>query len=176
MAANLAVATFAKERRPMGKIRLIRQVFKLAKRLGPAALIVATKYGPKLQELIKSNPTAVNKITDRLHQVVQSKEQNSNSPKGLAERTRVLKEQVTYLYASANTAEVAKQASEWRATLDSIDRSIPVLAAMSRSKRGPERKALSKRLDALSEEIMAASLADDIEDAEFEEEWKNRAE
>lgn len=81
-------------------------------------------------------------------------------------RTIILREQVVYLYASANTSEVAKQAIAWRNELDSIERSLPVIKAMKRRTQISQRRKFSLRLDELSDQILAATLADEVEDAE----------
>lgn len=59
---------------------------------------------------------------------------------------RVLREQATYLYASANNSEAAKKAIAWRHELESLERAIPVLDAMSRKQRLTEKRHIERRL------------------------------
>ncbi|MDY5153050.1 hypothetical protein SAMN05421878_11637 [Actinobaculum suis] len=154
----------------MAKKGVLKQLFRLARRIGPAVVVVLAKYGPQVRKLVEQNPEFLTKVTQRFRAVTGAKEPGTKTGDSFEHRVQVLKEQVTYLYASANTPQVAQKASEWRAKLDAIERSIPVLNAMSRSKRGSEKREISRRLDQLAEQIMAASLIDEIEDAEFEEE------
>ncbi|MDE1566027.1 hypothetical protein ACXITP_02800 [Actinotignum sanguinis] len=145
----------------MGKYRAL---LRLARRIGPAIVFVITRYGPQLRALIRENPQIVSKIQNRMHQLA-GKNPHEREARSLGGRIEILKEHVTYLYASANTPEIAEKAAAWRAELDSIDRAIPVLDAMARTQRLSEQRKLSKRIDALSQSILSASLSDYIEDA-----------
>lgn len=142
----------------------LKVILRLAAKAGPIALIAARELAPQIQRILKDNPDAFSSLTGRFQKVLGSKEKGS-SPKGLEARSVVLREQVTYLYASANTADVAQQAISWRNELDAIERSVPVIKVMKRSQQISERRKLSKRLDELSAQIFAASLIDDVEDA-----------
>ncbi|MDY5126707.1 hypothetical protein ACRQF6_05770 [Actinotignum sp. GS-2025f] len=145
----------------MGKYRAL---LRLARRIGPAIVFVITRYGPQLRALIRENPQIVSKLQNRMHQLA-GKNPNERESHSLAGRIEILKEHVTYLYASANTPEIAEKAAAWRAELDSIERAIPVLDAMARPQRLTERRKISKRIDVLSQNILSASLSDYIEDA-----------
>ncbi len=142
----------------------LKVILRLAAKAGPVVLIVAKELAPQIQRILRENPNAFSALTGRFQKVIGSKEEG-NTPKGLENRSIVLREQVTYLYASANTAEVARQAISWRNELDAIERSLPVIKVMKRSQQITERRKLSKRLDELSSKILAASLIDDVEDA-----------
>ena len=147
----------------MSKVSLI---LKLATKVGPTLALVVARYGPQIRQLVKDNPEVIDTITKRFSNAAKARSEQ-NSPGGLARRCGVLKEQTTYLYASANSAEVARQASTWRKEIEAIERSIPLLDAMGRKQRLMEKRRIQQRLDALSSNILAASLVDDIEDAEY---------
>ncbi|WP_353066908.1 hypothetical protein [Arcanobacterium hippocoleae] len=86
----------------------------------------------------------------------------------LAKRVAILREQVTYLYASANTPEAAQRARKWRTELSGIEKSLPLLEAMAKKAQKVELKVLNERIDKLSAAIISANIEDEIEDAEFE--------
>ena len=142
----------------------LKVILRLAAKAGPVALIVAKELAPQIQRILKDNPNAFSALTGRFQKVIGSKEEG-NTPKGLESRTIVLREQVTYLYASANTADVARQAIAWRNELEAIERALPIVKVMRRGQQISERRKISKRLDELSAHILAASLVDDVEDA-----------
>ncbi len=142
----------------------LKVILRLAAKAGPVALIVARELTPQIQRILKENPNAFASITGRFGKVIGSKKDGS-SPKGLESRSLILREQVTYLYASANTGDVARQAIAWRNELEAIERALPVIKAMSRRQQIVERRKLVKKLDDLSSKIFAASLIDEVEDA-----------
>ncbi|AWE42414.1 MULTISPECIES: hypothetical protein [unclassified Actinobaculum] len=144
-------------------------LLKLARRAGPAVFIVVMQYGPQLRKLMNDNPQFAQGITSRFQRVLGVGD-SGTARQDLSARCQVLREQVTFLYASANTAEVAQQARQWRDELESIERALPVLDAMSRKQRSVQRRHLERRIDMLSQHILAASLVDDIENAEVAEE------
>lgn len=144
-------------------------MMKLARRVGPTVAIVVARYGPQIRQLMKDNPEVFDRITGQFKKAIQARSSQNKTPEGLAERCALLREQVTYLYASANNAEVAGQASAWRKEIESLERSIPLLNAMGRKQRSAEKRKIEQRIDKLSSKILAASLVDDIEDAEFSE-------
>lgn len=141
-------------------------MMRLARTLGPTLAIAVARYGPQIRQIIKENPEAFDRITKQFSKVARARSEQ-NSPGGFARRCEVLREQVTYLYASANSAEVARQASAWRKEIEAIERAVPLLDAMGRRQRLVEKRKLEQRIDELSAKILEASLVDDIEDAEF---------
>lgn len=147
----------------MSKVSLI---LKLARTLGPTVALAAARYGPQIRQLVKDNPEVIDQITKRFSKAAKARA-DQNNPGGLARRCEVLREQATYLYASANNADTAHKAAAWRKEIEAIERSIPLLDAMGRRQRLTEKRKIEQRLDALSSDILAASLVDDIEDAEF---------
>ncbi|MFT3942708.1 MAG: hypothetical protein QM705_02630 [Ancrocorticia sp.] len=142
----------------------LKVILRLAAKAGPIALIVARQLAPQIQRILKDNPDAFSAVTGRFGKIAKSRKEG-NSPKGLGSRSLILREQVTYLYASANTGEVARQAIAWRNELEAIERALPVIKAMSRRQQIIERRKLAKKLDDLSGQIFAASLIDEVEDA-----------
>lgn len=146
---------------------------KVARRVGPTVALVVARYGPQIRQLMKDNPEVFDRITGQFKKTIQARKDQDSKPEGLADRCALLREQVTYLYASANNAEVARQASAWRKEIESIERSIPLLNAMGRKQRSTEKRKIGHRIDKLSSQILAASLVDDIEDAEFSEAQEN---
>lgn len=142
----------------------LKVILRLAAKAGPVVLIVAKELAPQINRMLKENPDAFSGITGRFQKVLGSKKEGS-TPKGLENRSIVLREQVTYLYASANNAEAARRAISWRNELDALERSLPVIKVMKRSQQISERRRISKRLDELSSQILAASLTDEVEDA-----------
>ena len=139
-------------------------IWRLAAKLGPAVLIVARQLAPQIQKILKDNPDAFSDLLKRF-KLVQDSKKKEKAPKGLENRVTILREQVVYLYASANTSEVAKQAIVWRNELDAIERALPVIGAMKHSSQVAQRRKFSRRLDELSQQILAASLTDEVEDA-----------
>ena len=144
---------------------IYRTLLKLARKVGPAALMAAVRYGPELRRMVKDNPEAFAGLTRRFSKVTGAKESGS-----LQQRVNVLREQATYLYASANTADVAQQAAAWRTELEAIEKAVPVLDAMSRRRRIAERRELVGRIDRLSSQILAASLIDGADEGGTETE------
>ncbi len=144
------------------------KLLKLAAKAGPVVFAVVKSFAPQIKRIIAENPQAYTTMTRRLGKLVAS--HASSEKKGsLPHRVSVLRDQVTYLYASANTYDVASKALFWRNELETIEKALPVLDAMSRRQRAEFERHLSKRLDVLSEVIITASLIDDIEDAEIVE-------
>ncbi len=148
-----------------GKGIALASIWKVVAKAGPVALVVARQLAPQIQKILKENPDAFSGLAQRFSAVHTAKKKEK-APKGLENRTIILREQVVYLYASANTSEVAKQAIAWRNELDSIERSLPVIKAMKRRTQISQRRKFSLRLDELSDQILAATLADEVEDAE----------
>lgn len=146
----------------MGRMRLL---LKLATVAGPAVYNVIRNYGPQLKRMMDENPELFEKVKDRLTAIVSAGKAKTGT-KAISHRVEVLRDQVTYLYASANSVAMAEQASQWRAELDSIEKVIPVLDAMSTKARRDKKRGLEKQLDELSAKILAATLEDDVEDAE----------
>lgn len=147
----------------------LSMLMKLARRVGPTVALVVARYGPQIRQLMKDNPEAFERITGQFKKSIQARSNQNKKPEGLEDRLALLREQVTYLYASANDAEVARQASSWRKEIEGLERSVPLLNAMGRKQRSIEKRKLELRIDRLSSQILAASLVDDIEDAEFSE-------
>lgn len=134
----------------------LKVILRLAAKAGPVALIVARELAPQIQRILKENPNAFAAITGRFGKVVGSKKEGT-SPKGLESRSLILREQVTYLYASANTGGVARQAIAWRNELEAIERALPVIKAMSRRQQIIERRKLAKKLDDLEPDLRGES-------------------
>lgn len=142
----------------------VGNIWKVAAKAGPIVLVVARQLAPQIQKILKENPEAFAGLIARFDGVLRSKHKE-RAPRGLEHRAVILREQVVYLYASANTSDVAKQAIAWRNELDGIERSLPVIKAMKRGAQIAHHRKFSKRLDELSQEILAASLTDEVEDA-----------
>lgn len=153
---------------------LIKILFKAARKAGPAALLAVVRYGPELRKLVKDNPRMVESMTKRFRAVAGAKEGPSDK-KGLHRRVEVLHEQVTYVYASANTSDVARQAAKWREELERIDHAIPIVESMSRREQAAERKKLVRKLDEISASVLAATVEDAVEDAQIVEESDEEA-
>lgn len=145
-------------------LKLLLKVMTVA---GPAIFKVIRKYGPQFREMYKNNPEMVKNITGKIQKITKAGKDES-TPESMEERVEILLGQVTYLYASAKTPEVAKQARKWRAELAGIQMSIPLLAAMAKKNRKIEMRGLNERIDNLSAAIIAGSIADEVEDAEVE--------
>ncbi|MDO4887909.1 MAG: hypothetical protein Q3979_04275 [Actinomycetaceae bacterium] len=141
---------------------ILKVLLKVARKVGPVAAMAVIRYGPQLRKLVADNPEVVEKITQRFKKVDSAKQHGT-----LEQRVQVLRDQVTYLYASANTSEVARQAAEWRKELEALQQAIPLLQAMSSRQKMTERRRITQRIDLLSAQILEASLVDSIEDAEI---------
>ena len=155
----------------MGKFGTLVKIATVA---GPAIGKIIQTYGPQLKKLAAENPEVFSTIKQRVLLIAPSKK-GSASARVIAGKINVLRDQVTYLYASANTPAVAKQASAWRNELDELDSLLPVVAVMSKSAQKNELKAVQKRIDILSAAILAAMISDDIEDAEMVVEYPSCA-
>ena len=144
----------------------IGTLIKIATVAGPAIVKVVHAYGPQLKKLAAENPEVFAVIKQRVAAIAPSKKGGAASPHAISSKINILRDQVTYLYASANSPAVAQQASAWRNELDALSSLLPVVEVMSKSARKNEIKALQKRIDALSAAILAATIGDEIEDAE----------
>ncbi len=141
-------------------------LLKVATTAGPAIYSVVRRYGPQIRQLIQENPELFDTIKTRITSVSQAGK-GSRGVDGLQARIGVLREQTTYLYASANNVGVAEQATAWRHALDALDSALPVIGAMSSTQRRQQIRSLEKTIDGLSAQILALTLEDDIEDAEI---------
>ncbi|MGV9182863.1 hypothetical protein [Arcanobacterium canis] len=139
-------------------------LIKFATVAGPVAIELLRKYGPALRKIAQENPELLDRIRNTVGKVRHSK--GENSPEGLDERISVLRDQITYLYASADSPFEAQRAKAWRNDVEVIERALPLLRAMAAKQRKIEATKLSKRLDYLSAQILDASIEEQIEDAE----------
>ena len=148
----------------MGKISTIVKVATVA---GPAILKMIQTYGPQLREIAANNPEVLTGIKRKITASNRLGAKKFTLPV-MQERIAVLKDQVTYLYASANTPAVAKRASAWRSELDALENTLPILGAMSKNAQNKELAIMQTRIDKLSSDILAATITDNIEDAQTE--------
>lgn len=131
---------------------------------GPVVVRTVQRYGPMIKRLIESNPDAVSNVTGKLKTYQEAKSQKGLP--GAANRLEILREQVTYLYASANTPAVAEQATAWKSQLAKIEASLPLVEVMSAKEQRRKLKDINARIDSISSDILAAVVEDDIQDAE----------
>ncbi len=150
----------------MKKFKLL---LKVAKTAGPAVLLVMRTYGPQIKQLIEENPELFDTIKNRLTAIAPGKK-SKRGIDGLQTRIGVLREQTTYLYASANNVSVAEQATAWRHELDALESALPVIDAMGSKQRRTQMKTIELTIDGLSAKILELTLQDDIEDAEIVDE------
>ncbi|MDY5585034.1 MAG: hypothetical protein SPG61_04520 [Arcanobacterium sp.] len=149
----------------MGKIRVLLRVATIA---GPTIFRVIKKYGPQLRQILKENPELFSQIQNRVKQFATLRN-SGNSGENLLARIAILREQVTHLYATANSVSVAEQAKQWRNELIALEKSVPLLEVMSPKLRATELKEIQYRIDRLSAEILSVTITDEIEDAELDE-------
>ncbi|XCB29956.1 hypothetical protein RQN30_00270 [Arcanobacterium hippocoleae] len=154
-----------------GKLLNPKLLFKLVTVAGPAIFKIVRKYGPQLREMHQRNPEMFQRVTGKIGAIANARK-SELSPENLGKRVEILREQITYLYASANNSEVAEQTRKWRTELAGIQKSIPLLEAMAQKNRKIEMKLLNERIDKLSAEIIAANIADQVEDAELDDTGK----
>ncbi|WP_124054774.1 hypothetical protein [Arcanobacterium ihumii] len=150
----------------MGKIGGLVKVATVA---GPAILKVVKLYGPQLRTIMKENPELFSQIKGRIGKIAGSKSK-SGGIKGNHERLTILREQTTYLYASANTPNMADKARQWRSEIEQLEKALPLLDIMGENAKKEELKKVQARIDRLSADILAATIDDDIEDAEVVDE------
>lgn len=131
---------------------------------GPVVVNAVQRYGPVIKKMIDSNPDAVSTLSGKLKSY-QDARQKKGVP-GATKRVEVLREQVTYLYASANTPAVAEQATEWKQQLAKIDAGLPLIEVMTPKEQKRKVKEINARIDTLAGDILAAVVEDDIQDAE----------
>ncbi|MBM7825355.1 hypothetical protein JOD55_001182 [Arcanobacterium pluranimalium] len=151
-----------KERIIMGKFGGLVKIATIA---GPAILKVVKIYGPQLRTLMRENPELFAQIKGRVGKIAGTKT-NAKGIKGDQERLNVLREQTTYLYASANTPKMAEKARVWRLEIDQLEKALPLLDVMGSDAKKQEVKKVQTKIDRLSAQILAATIDDDIEDAE----------
>ncbi|MEZ7897653.1 MAG: hypothetical protein QMB98_02435 [Flaviflexus sp.] len=132
---------------------------------GPMVVKMVRNYAPVIKKVIESNPEAVSKLTGKLKSYQGAKDKKGVP--GLSARVHVLREQASYLYGSANTPEVAENAVAWKSQLAKIEAAIPLIEVMSPKEQKRQIKELNDKIDALSNEILAAVVEDDIQDAEI---------
>ncbi|MDP9799960.1 hypothetical protein J2S49_000036 [Arcanobacterium wilhelmae] len=143
-------------------------LIKFATVAGPVAIELIRKYGPALKKIAQENPELLDRVKATVGKLRQSKGEATLA--GLEERIGVLRDQITYLYASADNPGEARRAKAWRGEVEVIERALPILQAMAGKQRKAEAAKLSKRLDTLSAQILDASIEEQIEDAEIVEE------
>lgn len=144
----------------------IGTLIKIATVAGPAVLKAVTTYGPEIRKLMNDNPELFEAIKARVGAIAGAGRQSSGT-QALAKRVAVLREQAAYLYASANSVDMAEKASRWRTELDQIDKILPLVEQMDRKEKKSRVRKLEKQLDAVAGKIVEATLEDDIEDAEI---------
>lgn len=144
----------------MGKFR---SLIKIAVVSGPAVIQTVMRYGPTIKKLVESNPAVVSRMTSRL-QGYQSAQKKTGIA-GAERRIEVLREQVNYLYGSANTPEVAQRAVAWKAALNKLEASLPLIDVMPTKEKRRQLRKINDRIGEVSGEILAAVVEDDIEDA-----------
>ena len=147
----------------MSKLRIL---LRLATTAGPAVYSVVRRYGPQIRQLIQENPELFDTIRGRITSAAQTGK-NKRGVAGIQARIGVLREQTTYLYASANNVGVAEQATAGRHELDALESALPVIEAMGAKQRREKLRSIEHTIDDLSAEILALTLEDDIEDAEI---------
>ena len=139
---------------------------KLAMTAGPMVFKAVQTYGPaiKRKRYVDANPDTVDNLTGKLKKYGQASKKSG--VEGAQARIDVLREQVTYLYGSANTPEIAESARQWKEQLAKIEIALPLIDAMSPKSRRAELKKVDAKIDALSGKILAAVVQDDVEDAD----------
>ncbi|MFP7696181.1 hypothetical protein [Trueperella sp. LYQ143] len=147
-------------------MRRFRTLLRLATTAGPVVYSVIRNYGPQLQRLLADNPALFQKLTSRFG-MFSASGQRAKVNNQLADRIRVLRDQAAYLYAAARTASAAEETASWRRELDSLHSSLPIIATMPTKQRKEQKRIIEQRIDELSAKILAATLKDDIEDAEI---------
>ncbi len=149
----------------MGKFRLL---IRLATIAGPSVLRVVRHYGPQLRTMVNENPQLLEQIKGKIKPlaIARSKETKTQEYK---ESLEVLRQQVTYLFASANDSVMAAKTRNWRNEIDSLEKSLPLYATMSASVRRKELKILQQRIDTLSAAIVDVTISNVIEDAQIVE-------
>lgn len=140
----------------------MRALIRIASIAGPALFKILRKYGPEIRKLLAENPDLRQKLEKRIRRTAQNKK--TRTGENLAQRIAMLREQTTYLYASANTPEIAAQVRFWRSEIGALENSLPLLAAMSEKRRKSEVARLHERLDDLSVALLDLTISDDIED------------
>lgn len=131
---------------------------------GPVVIQTVQRYGPTLKKLVAENPEAVDKISGKLKTYQSARKKTG--VEGASERIAVLKEQVNYLYGSANTPEVATQAAQWKEELKKLEVTLPLVDVMSAAQRRKQLRQVNAKIDEVSSAILSAVIQDDIEDAE----------
>ncbi|MDY5133113.1 hypothetical protein [Actinotignum urinale] len=148
----------------------ISSLFKAILKTGPVVAGVLLKYGPQLKELAQKNPRLVEKIHGVYTKIAGTAPSRSSAQ--MASKIVALKEQVTYLYANATTPKELEDAKKWREELDMLERAIPVVDTMRYSKKKMEQRAMYRRLNKISDAVLAATLVEYIEDAEIVDDEK----
>lgn len=151
----------------------IVRLMKLAIKAGPAVVAVVRYASPLIRQMIEKDPQRFQALLSRMGGIVGTKKRISfknDAHAGIAdlhERCAVLRDQVTYLYASADRPAEAQRAVQWRDELEAIERVLPIIESMSKRSAIVEYKRLERRIDQLASTILAASIVEEIEDAEL---------
>ncbi|MPV35752.1 hypothetical protein [Georgenia subflava] len=145
----------------MGKVGALIKVAAVA---GPTIVELVRRFGPTLTKLKKENPEVFDAVAAQVQKLAQARK-NSRGPEGIRKRLKILRDQVAFLYSSADDAAERDRADGWRVQLDRLEASLPVLAAMGRKAAAKETEHVNRRIDELSEEILSAFIDEKEEDA-----------
>lgn len=142
-------------------------LIKVAVTAGPAVWKVVRRLGPTLERLRKDNPEVFDQVAHQVQRLASAR-QASKGPEGLRRRIEVLRQQVAYLSRSADDEAERTRARAWDRQLDRLVASLPLLDAMSRRAAAREGQRVAERIDALSEEILAAFIQEQGEDTRID--------
>lgn len=137
----------------MGKIKLLLKTAAVA---GPTVARALHRYGPRLKRLARENslfraPAGVSSCAE--------KERACGSVNtDIARRLEILARQAAVLDCGSHGTREKQQIRLWRGELAQIEKSLPVLEAMSPKLKKSELKKIQSRIDRLSGEILCATL------------------
>lgn len=133
---------------------------------GPIVFEMVRKYWPTIKEAIEKNPELLKAAQDQLKRLSLAR-QSGHSVEGIRERLGILREQVSYLHASADNSAEVRQAATFRAQLDRFEASLVTTAAAGSARaRTRELRLISANLDKLTERILMAFVEEKISDSQ----------
>ncbi|NCD18226.1 MAG: hypothetical protein EOL91_13170 [Actinobacteria bacterium] len=130
----------------------------------PVVIEMVRKYWPLIEQKLRENPELLSSVQVQLRRLAELRKAG-NSPESLRERIGILREQVSYLRASADDDGEVRRAATFTKQLDKIEASIRVVDAASPRHRTKDLRVISKSLDALTEKIMEAFIEEKSQDS-----------
>ncbi|MGM0385731.1 MAG: hypothetical protein ACQERF_07105 [Actinomycetota bacterium] len=130
----------------------------------PVVIEMVRKYWPLIEQKLRENPELLAGVQAQLHKLAELRK-SGNSPEALHERIGILREQVSYLRASADDDGEVRRAATFTKQLDKLEASIRVTDAATPRRRAKDLRIISHTLDTLTEKVMTAFIEEKSQDS-----------